>query len=185
MTSTTINTSKIKKIDFILIGISLIALIFHISEFWIYNFVPNAEYGLIDYNPFYDYYNNQGIILIELFKIILWLGILLIGIAWAMKRNIEYKWIYLILIFCLLLFISRWIEFWYGSTFYYGEVRDKQGLVFPVFELCLLFYAIWRYKLELISKKQIIIKSIVSILTTLFFVGLWFAMYDVWELGIS
>ncbi len=21
-----------------------------------------------------------------------------------------------------------WIELWYGSTFYYGEVRDKQGL---------------------------------------------------------
>jgi hypothetical protein len=46
-----------------------------------------------------------------------------------------------------------WFELWYGSTFYYGEVRDKQGLPIGVNNLgalgsfCFLAYVIWRVKL--------------------------------------
>ncbi|MCL1969799.1 MAG: hypothetical protein FWF65_09705 [Bacteroidetes bacterium] len=176
--------SKIKKLDFIIIGISIIVLIDFFFYYWNV-FLPNGDYGTESYDPFYEYDYNKGIILIQTVNFILWFGILLIGIVWTIKRNIDYKWVYLIFTFCILLFISRWIEFWYGSTFYYGEVRDKQGLTFPVFGLCLVFYAIWRYKLELIDKKQIIIKVIVSILITLLFLGFYIAKYDAWKLGVS
>ena len=175
---------KIKKVDFILIGISLIALI---GLFFYYCdiFSPNGDYGTKNYNPFYEYNSNKGIILIQTVNSILWFGIFLIGIVWAIKRNIDYKWVYVISILCILLFINRWIEFWYGSTFYYGEVRDKQELSFPIFWLCLVFYAIWRFKLELISKKQFIIKVIASILITLLFLWFYISKYDVWKLGVS
>ena len=28
--------------------------------------------------------------------------------------------------------LLTWLELWYGSTFYYGEVRDKQNLPFGI-----------------------------------------------------
>jgi len=177
--------SRIKKLDFILIGFSIIALIL-VGDYFLNILSPNADYyGTKGFDPFYKYDTNKGIILIQTVNFILWLGILLIGVAWTIKKNIDYKWVYVIFALCILLFISRWVEFWYGSTFYYGEIRDKQGLTFPIFRLCLVFYAIWRFKLELIDKKQIIIKTIVSILTTLLFLGFYIAKYDVWTLGIS
>ena len=177
--------SRIKTLDFIVIVYFAINLYFWIEGFYSNIFLPNAEYGTIDYNPFYEYNNNKGIILIYTANTILIFGIVLIGIVWAIKRDIDYKWVYVIFIFCILLFISRWIEFWHGSTFYYGELRDKHGLTFPRIRLLLVFYAIWRYKLELINKKQIIIKVIVAILITLFFLGFYYVVYDIWRLGIS
>ena len=155
--------SKIRKLDFILLGISIIALIDFFFYYWSV-FSPNGDFGSRGFDPYYGYNSNGGIILIQTVNFVLWLGILLIGVAWTIKRNIDYKWVYVIFILCLLLFVSRWVEFWYGSTFYYGEVRDKQGLTFPIFRLCLAFYVIWRFKLELIDKKQIVIKTIISIL---------------------
>ncbi len=40
----------------------------------------------------------------------------------------------------LIVGLLQWIEMWYGSTFYYGEVRDKQGLGFPLASLLLMSY---------------------------------------------
>jgi hypothetical protein len=177
--------SKIKKIDFVLIGISLIAVIGLMFYYWNI-FLPNGEFGIKGFDLlYYDYNKNIGIILIQSINSISWIGILSIGILWIKRRSIDYKWIYLIFSFCIILAITRWIEIWYGSTFYYGEVRDKQGLYFPIFGLLLTFYTVWRFKIELINKKQIIIKSIVSIVITLIFLSIYFSKYDTWNIGQS
>ena len=36
----------------------------------------------------------------------------------------------LLITVCVILIFLIWYEFYYGSTFYYGEIRDKQGLPF-------------------------------------------------------
>ena len=176
--------TKISKLDFILFGVSILALLFTVEYFVIIS-SPNADYGLKDYNPFYDYQTNYGIILIETIRFISWLGIFLIGFVWIIRKKIDYKWVYIIFGLCILIALSRWVEFWYGSTFYYGELRDKHGLSFPLFRLCLIVYVIWRYKLELINKKQIIIKSVASILMLLMFWGFYNLVYDIWKLHQS
>jgi hypothetical protein len=176
--------SKIRIIDYFLIGTALIAVIGLILYYWNIS-LPNGDYGNKDFDPYYDYNTNRGIILIQSINAILWLGILLIGFYWIKRRSIDYKWIYFILSFCIILAVTKWIEIWYGSTFYYGEVRDKQGLYFPVLKLLLIFYAVWRFKLEVIEKKQIIIKTIVSILIAAIFLTIYLSKYDTWNIGQS
>ena len=176
--------SKIKTLDVVVIIVSLLKVIGLTLYFWGIS-IPNGKYGELDFNPFYDYNTNLGIILINTINTILWLGILTIGVFWMKKRSINYKFIYLIFCFCGLLAIIRWIEIWYGSTFYYGEIRDKQGLYFPLFSLFLTFYPIWRYKIELINKKQILFKSIASILILLSFIIIYMTKFEAWNLWQS
>lgn len=53
-----------------------------------------------------------------------------------------------------------WFELWYGSTFYYGEIRDKQGMPVGVNNLgalgsfCFLAYVIWRINLPSLQSRR-------------------------------
>ena len=176
--------SKILKIDktlIILSGLAIIGLAFY---YWNIA-LPNGNLGTKDYDPFYDYNSNKGIVLINTINLVLCLSISIIGIIWIRKNQINYRWIYAIFTLCLLTALNRWIELWYGSTFYYGEIRDKQGLGFPWLSLLLIFYIIWRFHFELDTKKRIIIKAIISILTTGILYGFYRMIYEKWNLWQS
>ena len=61
-------------------------------------------------------------------------------LAWALVslrfRSWRKRTIALVLLFCCLLGAALpWVELWWGSTFYYGEVRDKQGLPYSTANL--------------------------------------------------
>jgi hypothetical protein len=81
-------------------------------------------------DPFAAYDANPGIRAITLAALALDL-VLLVAIAsssrgWTRARQA-------LVLGCAAIGIALpWLELWWGSTFYYGEVRDKQGLPFSV-----------------------------------------------------
>jgi hypothetical protein len=85
-----------------------------------------------------------------------------------------------------------WFELWYGPTFYYGEVRDKQGLPFGVNNFGLLgsilffAYLILRIKLNLDSVTKIFsLKIILLVLAIVIQVFLINNLEDSWKLWQS
>jgi hypothetical protein len=81
--------------------------------------------------------------------------------------------------------ILQWYELYYGSTFYYGEVRDKQGLSFPFlasFMVTLSISKIYYSKSEIIN---FMIKIIFTIVINLGLYLLWTQVYESWNLWQS
>jgi len=116
-------------------------------------------------NPYFQYYQNYGIKIICLTAFIL--NCLLITQIYYHIKNISLKRTNALI--NTILFISTfliWFELWYGSTFYYGEVRDKQGLPFGVNNFgiigSILFLTYWisRINFRTENKNKIIINSI-------------------------
>ena len=109
-------------------------------------------------SPFYEYFNNIGIKVIYAIVIVLdsllFIFIILKSIKIIQKPNIRF----FIIAICIILSLIIWLEFWYGSTFYYGEVRDKQGLPFGdnnngiIGSTIFIFYIFYQFNLELKSK---------------------------------
>lgn len=137
---------KIKIIDYILLILSVLLLL-GICIYFLNILTPNGEYGDKDFDPFYEYNSNSGIVVITSLKFIFSLLISLFGFAWIKNKVIVYSIFRAILLCVFALAILEWIELWYGSTFYYGEVRDKQGLGFPVLSLLLMLYFFVRIRL--------------------------------------
>jgi hypothetical protein len=78
-------------------------------------------------DPYVKYYQNNTISNIQLIAIFIDCIILifiLVLIAGFKNKIFSIG----LTIFLLLGIFLIWFELWYGSTFYYGEVRDKQGL---------------------------------------------------------
>lgn len=137
---------KIKILDYVMIIISVITII-GLLIYFIAALTPNGEYGTKNYDPFHDYYTNIGIVCLMVLRLILFLSIFIIGIIWVRKKEISIRVINIILVAVISLAIMDWFELWYGSTFYYGEVRDKQGLGFPIFSLLLILYGLSKIRL--------------------------------------
>lgn len=82
-------------------------------------------------DPYSDYNNNFGIKTISNLVFILDSAIFLMVVYWRFEKGKEFP-LKVIVVASLLCIILCWFELWYGSTFYYGEVRDKQGLPFGI-----------------------------------------------------
>ncbi|MGK5093524.1 hypothetical protein WDW89_16135 [Deltaproteobacteria bacterium TL4] len=78
-------------------------------------------------DPYVNYYQNSLISNIQLIAIFIDCMILLLIFlkVTRLKNELLSKGL---MFFLLLGVFFIWFELWYGSTFYYGEVRDKQGL---------------------------------------------------------
>lgn len=131
--------------DYILTIISAITIL-GLLFYFIAAFTPNSEYGTKNYDPFHDYYSNIGIVSLMALRLLLFSLVFIIGIIWIRKKEISTRLLNIILIVVISLAIMDWFELWYGSTFYYGEVRDKQGLGFPIFSLLLMLYGLSRIR---------------------------------------
>jgi hypothetical protein len=74
------------------------------------------------------YYRNHVIRAIQLGASGVDLGILLVLAGWRWFRLPRWSAAVPLSLLVLVGAWLTWFEMWYGSTFYYGEVRDKQGL---------------------------------------------------------
>lgn len=107
--------------------------------------VPNAIAIILSYtesdriDTYVDYDLNTGIILMRI-------GIVLSSIIYVATQFFLFVDKYAgnkllnttnIISACITAFLF-WFEIYYGSTFYYGEVRDKQGISFPIVASLLL-----------------------------------------------
>jgi hypothetical protein len=138
---------KIKRLDYILIGISLIAVIGLILS-CLNIFLPEQEYGAKGFDPYREYYTNKGIVLIFIARLSIWLTVCFLGIIWIKNKTIRPLIFNTLLILVLIIALLQWIELWYGSTFYYGEVRDKQGLGVPILSIMLQIYVLLRLAIK-------------------------------------
>ena len=140
-------------------------------------------------HPFREYLTNNGIFKISTVQFILTiLMILMLANKIHKKGKIENQiLIYSLIFISIVLGIIPWVEMWHGSTFYYGEVRDKQGLGFPKLSLIFMFYPIWLFKegIKTLNWKELTIRIIATIsiviITSLFYGQI----HETWNLGQS
>jgi hypothetical protein len=97
-----------------------------------------------------EYYHNPVIRTIQLGASGVDLGVLLSIACWRRARPPQWPITIALTILALAGTWLTWFELWYGSTFYYGEVRDKQGLPYNINNFgvlggfVFLAYLIWR-----------------------------------------
>jgi hypothetical protein len=85
-----------------------------------------------------------------------------------------------------------WFELWYGSTFYYGEVRDKQGLPFGTNHLgvlgtfAFLSYLVLRIRVpqRMVAKERAWRMAAVVAVAAVEFIA-WRFVYERWNLWQS
>lgn len=139
--------SRPQALEWILAGFCVLAGWGSLASIW------NGEFfwsGASGYNPYGKYDDNSGIRLINAAALAVDVIVLLAIVAWKsglMKARAG--WLVVVAACCVGAALT-WIELWYGSTFYYGEIRDKQGLPFGVNNggalgsYIFLGYSIWR-----------------------------------------
>ena len=165
----------IKRLDYILIGISAIAVIGLILS-CMNMLLLEHEYVSKGFDPFREYYTNKGIILIFIARLIFWLSVCVLGIIWIKNKTIRPLYLNLLLLFILIIALLQWFELWYGSTFYYGEVRDKQGLGVPILSIVLQIYILLRLEI----KKRTLI-GLISLIIIINY-GIYSLVYENWKL---
>jgi len=80
-------------------------------------------------NMFHRYYQNDVIVIITIMTIIINLLLISLLIVQVSNKNLfKNSRIHVIFFLTLLLIALIWFEIYYGSTFYYGDIRDKQAL---------------------------------------------------------
>lgn len=173
---------KSRNIDLVILTISILIMIggiFYFGELW----SLNKSYEI---HPLREYLTNSGIFKIITAQFILSILMILILANKILKKGkIENRlFIYGLISLSIVLGIIPWLEMWHGSTFYYGEVRDKQGLGFSELGLVFLIYPIWVFKDEIknLNWKQLsirIIASISIIISSSIFYG---QIYEPWKL---
>jgi hypothetical protein len=157
--------------------LTILGFIFYMDRFTL----PNG-YGT-DMNPFFTYDHNIGIITISSNKLLFSLIILATLTIWLInKRIIGKKAIIVLCLSSISIGLLSWIELWYGSTFYYGEVRDKQGLMFPFLSVLYFAYPIWNIKISKNNKIDSISKCMVTLILGIVLYVFFKAMEAPWNL---
>lgn len=139
--------------------------------------LPEHEYGTKGFDPYRDYYTNKGIVLIFIARLIFWLIVCVLGIIWIIKKTIEPLNLNLLLLTIVIIAMLQWFELWYGSTFYYGEVRDKQGLGVPILSIVLQIYVFLRLGI----KKRTLLIGLIALIIIMNY-GIYGLVYENWKL---
>ena len=124
--------------------------------------------------PEYLYMQNDTIRLIYIFAVLLdFIIVVIIALQYYPSFSLRTKkWLKIItVVLCLISIFFIHFEIYYGSTFYYGEIRDKQGIIsfnnlgyIGSFIICLYLGAILYF-----SKINKIIFKVIYIISILFF----------------
>lgn len=137
-------------------------------------------------NPFETFNNNPGIIKISIASFVVRIIFISSFILLAFDKFKNNKIVPSIYISAaLIIAFLQWFELYYGSTFYYGEVRDKQGLMFPILASLMLTLSIWKINYTKIESQNLKIRLV---LTGIFNIGLyvlWTQVYEYWNLWQS
>jgi hypothetical protein len=158
--------------------LSIIGLCFYFYEL--------ASPSLTQDNPFKIFDNNPGIIKISIASLILRIAFVsYFAILYITKSEPNRKILTVYLLAALAISFLQWFELYYGSTFYYGEVRDKQGLMFPVLASAMLTLVVWKINYPRVGKNSVIIKVILAVLLNIGLCLLWIQVSETWNLWQS
>lgn len=137
-------------------------------------------------NPFETFDNNTGIIKISiasLFSKSIFLVCYLLLAFDKFRHNKKVLTVYIIS--ALIIAFLQWYKLYFGSTFYYGEVRDKQGLMFPLLASFMVTLAIWKIDCSKTVSHNLAIKIILTgVINTGLYI-LWTQVYEQWNLWQS
>jgi uncharacterized protein YxeA len=137
-------------------------------------------------NPFTTFDNNPGIIKLSFASLatrtIFIICFLLLAIDKFKQDN---KILIVYILTALTIGFLQWYELYYGSTFYYGEVRDKQGLMFPLLASFMATLAIWKINYSKTEQRNLTIKLILTGLINVGLYFLWTQVYEPWNLWQS
>jgi hypothetical protein len=147
-------------------------------------------------DPYYSYMHNNVIILIYKIAIILD-GLSIILVIYILQNQnsfakFKYKFTRIVLfVIAILIIIIMYFELFYGSTFYYGEVRDKQtlpilinnfgffgGTIILFCELAFIFKFYKRFK----NSKRILFSVLVLSIIVLLFFGSYLLLREPWKM---
>lgn len=143
---------------------------------------PNPTQG----NPFKDFDNNPGIIKISIASLIARSIFIICFLLLGFDKFKQNKKILTVYIFsALIIGFLQWYELYYGSTFYYGEVRDKQGITFPILASFMATLAIWKINYSKTENRTLTIKLILAGIINCGFCYLWVNVYELWNLWQS
>lgn len=109
-----------KLLDWAMIYLFLFMLFINLSDLY-----SNGSWSSNNYSPYFKYYQNYGINIIYLIAVVL-NCLLITQIYFHIKEIAINRTNLLINTILIISIVLIWLELWYGSTFYYGEVRDKQ-----------------------------------------------------------
>jgi hypothetical protein len=121
--------------------------------FWAFLFTAFGLWAGSTDDAYADYYHNRVIRWVQLGASGIDLSILLVAACWRWSRLPQWSAALPLSLLAVAGTWLVWFELWYGSTFYYGEVRDKQGLPYNVNNFgamgsfVFLAYLIWRFPL--------------------------------------
>ena len=99
---------------------TLISIVFNLNELYL------LEKG----NPFFSYMQNDVIRTIYHVSVILefFVAISSVLIAFKIEQNLSWRFLFPVITISIMISFLIWYELYFGSTFYYGEVSDKQSL---------------------------------------------------------
>ncbi len=137
-------------------------------------------------SPYVEFYNNPGIVIISFASLIsMSIFIICFGILSVVKFRGNKVILTVYILSALIIGFLQWYELYYGSTFYYGEVRDKQGLMFPVLSFLMATLVIWKFNYSVEYKRNLAIKLILTVLVFISLRCLWILVYESWKLWQS
>ena len=133
----------------------------------IYIIVYNFNYLNIheSYHPYHRYMENSTIRYVYLIAIVVDIFLLLSILTYLFnfsKQRLDKIVNWVMLCSCIVIFALVFFELYFGSTFYYGEVRDKQGLPFGVNNFgflsttifsCYIFYIVFLERIVSTTRK--------------------------------
>lgn len=137
-------------------------------------------------NPFAQYYSNPVIRIIQILEFISYSCFLLLFTLLCFdkyRKNLAVLIGYLTSAFAIA--ALQWYELYYGSTFYYGEVRDKQGLGFPVFSSFMVTLKIWKINYSKNRDVDLTVKLVLTGIINFSLYQLYGQVYESWKLWQS
>lgn len=148
--------------------------------FYFYSLVSPS---LTEDNPFKEFDFNSGIIKISISAFVVRI-VFLSSFVLLYSKGLENsrKILTVYLLSALLIGFLQWFELYYGSTFYYGEVRDKQGLMFPVLASLMVTLVLWKINYFRVGNEVTTIKVILSLLVNASLYFLWIQVSEPWNL---
>jgi hypothetical protein len=137
-------------------------------------------------NPFRVFDTNPGIIKISVASLISRIiFIICFVILYASKYQSNKVVLAVYLLAALVVGFLQWFELYYGSTFYYGEVRDKQGLMFPVLASAMVTLIVWKVDYLKAKKQNLLVKLALVGLVNIGLYLLWIQVGEPWNLWQS
>jgi hypothetical protein len=158
--------------------LSIVGLCFYFYDLQNHNPTQN--------NPFKEFENNPGIIKISIASLatrtIFIICFLLLSLE---KFNQDKKILTIYILSAVTIGFLQWYKLYYGSTFYYGEVRDKQGLMFPLLASFMATLAICKINYTKTENRNLTIKLILTGAINVGLYILWTQVYEQWKLWQS